>query len=48
MKGAIDVVLRHCTSIPDGSALTDKEKQLYFAKVKEFGYKGLRGMYFVF
>ena len=44
MKGALDVVLRHCTTLPDGSLLTDKERQIFEGVAMDFGHKGLRGM----
>ena len=43
MKGALDVVLRHCSTLPDGSLLTDKEKQMFEGVAADFGHKGLRG-----
>ena len=44
MKGALDVVLRHCTTLPDGSLLTDKERKIFEGVAMDFGHKGLRGM----
>ena len=43
MKGALDVVLRHCTTLLDGSPLTDNERQAFQTVAVEFGLKGLRG-----
>ena len=43
MKGALDVVLRHCNTLPDGSPLTLKDKDSYTAKCEELGHQGLRG-----
>ena len=43
MKGALDVVLRHCSTLLDGSPLTDKERAEFETIAMEFGRKGLRG-----
>ena len=47
MKGALDVILRHCTSLLDGSPLTEKEKQVFEGVAMDFGRKGLRGKYYM-
>ena len=44
MKGALEVVLRHCTSRLDGGVLTAAEKAHYSAIASQFGHRGLRGM----
>ena len=44
MKGALDVVLRHCTTLPNGTILTDADRELYESKGRELGHRGLRGM----
>ena len=43
MKGALDVVLRHCSSLLDGSPLTEKEKKVFEGISIDFGRRGLRG-----
>ncbi len=43
MKGALDVVLRHCTTLPDCSPLTLRERDSFVAKSQELGQQGLRG-----
>ena len=43
MKGALDVILRHCSTLPDGSPLTLADKDSFVAKSEELGTKGLRG-----
>ena len=45
MKGALDVVLRHCATLLDGSLFTEKERQVFEGVAKDFGHRGLRGMY---
>lgn len=45
MKGALDVVLRHCTTLADGSLLTLRERDSFIAKSRELGEQGLRGIY---
>jgi magnesium-transporting ATPase (P-type) len=44
MKGALDVVLRHCSTLLDGSPLTEKEKQVFEGVAVDFGRRGLRGI----
>ena len=44
MKGALEVVLRHCTSRLDGGVLTAAEKAHYSTIASQFGHRGLRGM----
>ncbi len=43
MKGALDVILRHCTTLPGGSPLTLADKDSFVARSEELGNKGLRG-----
>ena len=43
MKGALDVVLRHCTALLDGSPLTEKERVVFEGVAVDFGRRGLRG-----
>lgn len=43
VKGAMDVVLRQCVSLPDGSPLTSIDKEHYMNAAHELGMRGLRG-----
>ncbi len=43
MKGALDVVLRHCHTLPNGSVLTAADKKHFEGVGEELGLKGLRG-----
>jgi len=43
MKGALEVVLRHCSTLPGGSTLTDAQRTHFEHKASELGRKGLRG-----
>ena len=43
VKGAIDVVLRQCSVLPDGSPLTPVDKERYQDTAHDLGLKGLRG-----
>lgn len=44
MKGALDVVLRHCSTLLDSSPLTEKEKKEFEGVAIDFGRRGLRGI----
>ena len=43
MKGALDVVLKLCASLPDGSPLTSIDQGHYENAARDFGLRGLRG-----
>ena len=43
MKGALDVVLRHCSTLPSGCVLRDVDRDHFQKIASDFGYKGLRG-----
>lgn len=43
VKGAMDVVLRQCSSLPDGSPLTSIDKEHFTNAAHELGMRGLRG-----
>ena len=43
MKGALDVVLRHCSSLASGTELVEEHWSVFRAKASEFGHRGLRG-----
>lgn len=43
VKGAIEVVLSQCTTLPDGSPLTSVEREHYESAARDLGLKGLRG-----
>ena len=45
MKGALDVVLRHCHTLPNGCVLTVADKEHFESIGRELGHKGLRGVY---
>ncbi|CAI8016880.1 Calcium-transporting ATPase type 2C member 1 [Geodia barretti] len=42
MKGALDVVLRHCTTISGGGLLTPSLHEHYMSVASEYGHQGLR------
>ena len=44
MKGALDVVLRHCATVSGGELLTPSLHQLYLSAASEYGRQGLRGL----
>ena len=43
MKGALEVVLRHCSVLPGGATLTDTQRDHFESVASEMGRKGLRG-----
>ena len=43
MKGALDVVLRHCTTVAGGEPLTPALHEHFTTVASEFGHQGLRG-----
>lgn len=43
MKGALSVVLKQCSSLPDGSPLTCIDKEHYESAAQELALQGLRG-----
>lgn len=43
VKGALDVVLRQCLTLPDGSPLTSVDRQHFESAAHELGLRGLRG-----
>ena len=43
MKGALDVVLRHCTTIDGGELLTPALCDHYTSVARDYGHQGLRG-----
>ena len=43
MKGAVEVVLRQCLYLPDGSSLTSVDKEHFEAATKDLSHRGLRG-----
>ncbi len=43
VKGALDVVLKQCATLPDGSPLTSVDKEHYHSAAHDLGLKGLRG-----
>ena len=43
VKGALNVVLKQCSTLPDGSPLTSVDQEHYENAAHELGLKGLRG-----
>lgn len=43
VKGALDVILKQCTTLPDGSPLTSVDVEHFNSVAHDLGLKGLRG-----